>query len=137
MNERTTGERLTQWAVMRSFPPPTSRSLPYRSSSHISGMPLASNAMLNDTRWPSRSVSASTPSQSNSIASSRGDGAARRGSDGGAAVDLVGLGNRREDAAAPGLVAAPTTNDGRSGGAGTGGPGANAAPGAATATSVQ
>lgn len=58
---------------MRSFPPPTANSLPYWTSSQTSLMPKDANAILNDTRCPSRSVSASTPSQSNSIASSCGD----------------------------------------------------------------
>src|SRR5690349_12678373 len=49
---------------MRSLPPAILSSSPYCSTSHSASMPAAANARLNATRWPSRSVSTSTPSQS-------------------------------------------------------------------------
>ncbi len=53
-----------------TLPPPTSRSLPYRCSDHSSSIPFNLNARLKAKRWPSHSVSTSTPSQSKRIASS-------------------------------------------------------------------
>src|SRR6185295_4556875 len=49
---------------MRSLPPAILSSSPYSSTLHSARMPAAANARLNATRWPSRSVSTSTPSQS-------------------------------------------------------------------------
>src|SRR6185436_11338525 len=49
---------------MRSLPPAILSSSPYSATSHSASMPAAANARLNATRWPSRSVSTSTPSQS-------------------------------------------------------------------------
>src|SRR5690349_24504081 len=49
---------------MRSLPPAILSSSPYCATSHSASMPAAANARLNATRWPSRSVSTSTPSQS-------------------------------------------------------------------------
>ena len=49
---------------MRSLPPAIFSFSPYSSSDHCTGSPNSSNVRLNAGRWPSRSVSASTPSQS-------------------------------------------------------------------------
>src|SRR5262245_55360150 len=49
---------------MRSLPPAIFRRLPYCSTLHSALIPASANARLNATRWPSRSVSTSTPSQS-------------------------------------------------------------------------
>mmetsp|Transcript_20366 Transcript_20366/g.42481 ORF Transcript_20366/g.42481 Transcript_20366/m.42481 type:complete len:251 (-) Transcript_20366:85-837(-) len=65
-----------QWAVIRSFPPPTSRSFPYPSTVHSVSRLCFSKTRLNATRWASRSVSARTPSMSHSMASREGAGSA-------------------------------------------------------------
>src|SRR3954453_21345626 len=53
---------------MRSFPPVISSSSPYNSTSQFQSRPDSSNAALNATRWPSRSVSASVPSTTKNTA---------------------------------------------------------------------
>mmetsp|Transcript_15872 Transcript_15872/g.39147 ORF Transcript_15872/g.39147 Transcript_15872/m.39147 type:complete len:352 (+) Transcript_15872:164-1219(+) len=58
-----------KYAVILSFPPPTSRSLPYSSTPHSKPKPIFSNARLKATLCPSFSVSTRTPSQSNKRAS--------------------------------------------------------------------
>ena len=50
--------------AIRSLPPPILSRSPYSSSDHATGRPASANAWLNAGRWPSRSVSARTPSQS-------------------------------------------------------------------------
>ena len=52
----------------RSLPPPIASRCPYSSSLQWIGRPASSNVRLNAGRCPSRSVSASTPSQSNTRA---------------------------------------------------------------------
>ena len=48
----------------RSLPPPIASRCPYSSSLQWIGRPASANVWLNAGRWPSRSVSARTPSQS-------------------------------------------------------------------------
>ncbi len=50
--------------AIRSLPPPILSFCAYVASLHVIGSPNSANARLNAGRWPSRSVSASTPSQS-------------------------------------------------------------------------
>jgi hypothetical protein len=50
--------------AIRSLPPPMDSRRPYSSSSHRTGRSKSANVRLNAGRWPKRSVSASTPSQS-------------------------------------------------------------------------
>src|SRR3984957_12508813 len=50
--------------AMRSLPPPMRSFSLYSAGLHRTGRPNSSNTWLKATRWPYRSVSASTPSQS-------------------------------------------------------------------------
>src|SRR5688572_791628 len=63
---------------MRSLPPPIFSRSPYSSSDQTTGRPASANVWLNAGRWPSRSVSASTPSQSKISAGTLGGRAGRR-----------------------------------------------------------
>ena len=57
---------------MRSLPPPILQlDSAYSSSDHCTGSPASAKVWLNAGRWPSRSVSASTPSQSKISAGTR------------------------------------------------------------------
>ena len=49
---------------MRSLPPPISSFSRYSATDQRTGRPNSANVWLNATRWPNRSVSAMTPSQS-------------------------------------------------------------------------
>ena len=57
--------------AMRSLPPPILQLLAVRSSDHSIGSPNSRKVWLKAGRWPSRSVSASTPSQSKTRALTR------------------------------------------------------------------
>ena len=65
---RADGWRATNSGVssdaIRSLPPPICSFSAYSSSDHRTGRPTSAKVWLNAGRWPSRSVSASTPSQS-------------------------------------------------------------------------
>src|SRR5258706_15002048 len=54
--------------AIRSLPPPIASSRPYSSTDHSTGRPNSRKVALNAGRWPKRSVSARTPSQSNTRA---------------------------------------------------------------------
>src|SRR5450755_4071566 len=63
--------------AIRSLPPPILSFTPYSSSDQRTGNPTSANVSLKAGRWPSRSVSASTPSQSKISAGTRSAGGCR------------------------------------------------------------